>query len=1600
LGIILCLCIYGNSAKAQALSGNYTICSSGCSYSSISAAIDALNDNGISSAVTFTIVAGNYNENMYIDAVVGTSAKNTITFKGSGTGTRIYSTQSRVIEAYFASYFKFDNLTIQNTGSSSFISGVYMNSCSHFSFNNCKIIMPVTSSFGSYGIYNNYSQYITYTNNTIRGAYYGIYAYQVSTIYEYGNDVYTNNLIKRQGYCNIYCAGAYGNVYTSNSFDSLSLSFSYNIYTYYEGGATYTNNVFGREGATFNLANNYIQYYGANKPFKIINNFMSLKSTGYSNYSTFSFGVAGLGFQFKHNTLFSQSNRAAGDFQISSGDGLIIKSNNFYKSSGGLAANLAGLSSLDSLDGNNYYTNSASIIQYNNTVYSTLNDYKAAASSKGQGFRDNSVSCKFKSVFDLHYDLTTDAPSGVACGVLLDIDGNTRCAIFPTAGADESNIGKGKPTALFSTPTQVYEGSIATVFNSAKESEPKKYKWYINNVLVSDSIHLFTTALQYPSAVVKLEVTGCGGSDTYSKTINVDKPTVKPNSEFISDKNVINTDETILFTDLTTNGPNKWRWDISPEFTTDNGVKVKTYRYVFGDMNSPRAKVKFLYGGKYKVCLTTSNNQGTGVQLCKTDYVDVLPSINLGDQAVITESRGNLFDPGGEFGDYNFGTYSSVIDACADSVFLVINSKGFDLGCGYDYLRVYEGKDNTGKQLQPCKTNGSLGYGPGYTGGPSLGSCVNQCIPTGNSDTLVAAGTMYIELESNYAYNMAGFSAYFYTKPKTQTKPKAGFVSQDTACSSKFVTFTDTSTGKDIKSFWDLDDDGIYESKGKNIKWSYLVPNTYTVRMVAINCGGNDTVTKQIVILDPPKPVVGLMADNVNPTTTDAVYFSPIIKECVDQYEWKFTKVSGTGTVNYLNETTNFDEFPLVNFNDTGKWTVSLKATNTTGTATVVKVAYITVKDAYCKPTTSSKSTDIGISKVSINTISNSTTQGVNVYTDYTATVSTSLEQGVTYPTKVERNTANNTAIRDIYIDWNGDGDFSDNGENVATETKGTNKVWSLNITVPTTSRIGATVMRIAINQGNYTNKACGVNEYGEYEDYRLYITKDITKPVISLVASGKSDTMNMEQGQVFTDPGYSAVDNLDGIITIKVTVSSNPTFNPKIPGLYTFKYNVKDIAGNVAVTKTRIILVRADITAPNLKIEGTDTIRLAVRSSFSNPKVISALDLVDGDLSSLVAISGSVNASVIGTYRITYTVKDISSNSVTKYRTIIVIDTIAPTLRLIGKDTISVDVYQTYVDEGVSIIDNYYSANQLKLLVKVNNPLNVDKLGNYTQTYTLTDPSGNGPIQIERYIKVVDKTKPVVRLIGDTIVKVDVFTTFSDFGVSWFDNYDKSISKWDTSGTFYSTFKNGYANKLGSYTVLYNVRDASGNVGTVKRTIQVVDRVAPVITLNKQEDTVVCRWSTYLDAGYTLSDNFYPNNNVQVSVFGTYRSTQEPGLYTVQYRAVDASGNISFSAKRTIFVKQCISAIADVNVTESDIIVYPNPTDGHSTLRLAKATKLRGQSIKITDALGKDIQVISVANMGIDTYDIDLSQQPAGIYFVQLQTSNGIISKRVVKTK
>ena len=81
---------------------------------------------------------------------------------------------------------------------------------------------------------------------------------------------------------------------------------------------------------------------------------------------------------------------------------------------------------------------------------------------------------------------------------------------------------------------------------------------------------------------------------------------------------------------------------------------------------------------------------------------------------------------------------------------------------------------------------------------------------------------------------------------------------------------------------------------------------------------------------------------------------------------------------------------------------------------------------------------------------------------------------------------------------------------------------------------------------------------------------KDTTAPVITL---NGNNPFTLSIDSTYTEPGFSAIDETDGDITVNVSTTNN--INKNVVGTYYVKYNISDAAGNKATEATRTVLVK-----------------------------------------------------------------------------------------------------------------------------------------------------------------------------------------------------------------------------------------------------------------------------------------------------------------------------------------------------------------------------------------------------------------------------------------
>jgi len=377
--------------------------------------------------------------------------------------------------------------------------------------------------------------------------------------------------------------------------------------------------------------------------------------------------------------------------------------------------------------------------------------------------------------------------------------------------------------------------------------------------------------------------------------------------------------------------------------------------------------------------------------------------------------------------------------------------------------------------------------------------------------------------------------------PITPNPPIADFNANPTSIlEGETVNFTDASQ---YAASWSWNFGDGQTSTEQNPSHVYTAAGTYTVSLTVTNTLGSDTETKNNYItvnINTNPPTADFTASQTNIIIGTTVGFTDLSINNPTGWSWEFE--GGTPA-------TSTEQNPSVVYNTPGTYKVKLTASNTYGSDVEEKLAYITVTlPTYCSAGSNSASYE-GISNFTCNTINNSS--GKSTYTDFTH-ISTDLLIGQTYPFSIT--TANGYTSDQvlIWVDWNRDGDFIDDGENVFSGNG--QGPFSGNITVPSTVTQGEVRVRIRLHDtgSSYNPNAtpCGNSGYGEVEDYTFNLISPNIPPVADFSANQTSACGSIVVQ--FTDNSlYSPTSWLWNFGDGNTSTAQNPTYTYSTAGIY-----------------------------------------------------------------------------------------------------------------------------------------------------------------------------------------------------------------------------------------------------------------------------------------------------------------------------------------------------------------------------------------------------------------------------------------------------------------
>ncbi len=196
------------------------------------------------------------------------------------------------------------------------------------------------------------------------------------------------------------------------------------------------------------------------------------------------------------------------------------------------------------------------------------------------------------------------------------------------------------PVADFTASATTVTVSENVQFTDLSTNYPSEWIWTIsgtenidyeyNNGTSSNSKHPKVKFLNTGVYTVSLEVENLSGSSSVTKTdyITVNPISTPPVADFSANTTLIPSGNFIVFTDLSTNLPTAWAWEISPS----SGVN-----FVNGStQSSQNPEIQFSISGSYTISLVSSNEFGDSETEIKTNYIIVTDELVIGEGTIET----------------------------------------------------------------------------------------------------------------------------------------------------------------------------------------------------------------------------------------------------------------------------------------------------------------------------------------------------------------------------------------------------------------------------------------------------------------------------------------------------------------------------------------------------------------------------------------------------------------------------------------------------------------------------------------------------------------------------------------------------------------------------------------------------------------------------------------------------------------------------------------------------------------------------------------------------------------------------------------------------
>jgi uncharacterized protein (TIGR02145 family) len=323
----------------------------------------------------------------------------------------------------------------------------------------------------------------------------------------------------------------------------------------------------------------------------------------------------------------------------------------------------------------------------------------------------------------------------------------------------------------------------------------------------------------------------------------------------------------------------------------------------------------------------------------------------------------------------------------------------------------------------------------------------------------------------------------------------------------------------------------------------------------------------------------------------------------------------------------------------------------------------------------------------------------------------------------------------------------------------------------------------LALHNGKYCIEK-GYNEdnvtLSEKSTDECIFREDTISPIITFEPNGTNNYIKSSNIKVSVIDQYLDENSLKYVWTTTEEIPNDEEYvnsfenngyiaMPLDNGSFHLHVIAKDTLNNVTKEYRQFLL---DNEAPVITLNGESTITINKGSTYIDAGAI-AIDDVDGDVTSKIVATGTVNINIPGTYYITYTVKDSANNEGIAVRIVNVIDNVPPTITF---GTNGNSTYAKSRSTTVTVNDNVaINPNSLKYqwTTSTTTPNETTFTTPFTNGVTINTPSGvTGSYYLWILAKDTSENTTKTRTIE---VIIPVFETCGD---SLYDTRDGNIYK------------------------------------------------------------------------------------------------------------------------------------------------------------------------------------------------------------------------------